>query len=117
MQSEAQLSSPWKSRIFVIVFVAILALIVAGFLWIVQNAKATLPQENEVITLEDAAQRIGRGEVERILIQEERDVFLYLPGQARPLYAQLALGKTFTTTLETLGVSAERFPPLTVESD
>ena len=117
MQRKEQPSSPWKSRLFVIVFVAILALIIAGFIWIVQTAKATLPQENEVISLEDAALRIGNGEVERILIQEERDVFLYLPGQSRPLYAQLALGKTFTGTIEALGVSAAQFPPLTVESD
>jgi len=117
MQSEAQLSSPWKSRIFVIVFVAILALIIAGFIWIVQTAKATLPQENEIISVENAAQRIDDGAVERILLQGERDVFLYLSGQPRPLYAQLALGKTFTGTIEALGVSAAQFPPLTVESD
>ncbi|HRJ40781.1 MAG: hypothetical protein KJZ86_05335 [Caldilineaceae bacterium] len=117
MQNPEQPASPWKSRIFVIVFVAILALIIYGFIWIVQSANETLPQTNEIITLEDAAARIDGGGVERILIQEERDVFLYLPGQPRPLYSQLALGETFTTTMQALGVSPASFPPLTVESD
>lgn len=117
MQSEEQPSLPWKSRIFVVVFVAILALIIYGFIWIVQSADATLPQPDEIISVEDAANRIASGEVERILIQEERDVFLYLPDQPRPLYSQLALGETFTTTMEALGVAGDDFPPLTVESD
>lgn len=117
MQPTEAPSSPWKSRIFVIVFVLILALIVYGFLWIVQSAKATLPQKEEVISLDEAANRIGKGEVERILLQEERDVFLYLPGASRPLYTQLELGETFTTTMQSLGVSPASFPPLTVESD
>ncbi len=116
MQRQEQPSSPWTSRIFVIVFVLILALILAGFLWLVQNAKATLPQENEVISMADAAQRIRTGEVERILLQGDRDVFLYLPDQPRPLYARLDLGTQFTSTIEILGVSAGEIPPLTVES-
>ncbi len=117
MQRAEQIASPWKSRIFVIVFVIILALIVTAFVWIVQSAKTTLPQTDEVITLQEAASRIDSGTVERILLQGERDVFLYLPGQPRPLYTRLELGKSFTTTLEALGIPAERFPPLTVESD
>jgi len=117
MQNAEQPSSPWKSRIFVIVFVAILALIIAGFIWIVQSANAALPQPDEIISLEDAANRISSGRVDRILIQEERDIFLYLPGQSRPLYSQLTLGETFTTTMEALGIQPDDFPPLTVESD
>ncbi len=117
MQNAEQLSSPWKSRLFVIIFVIILAGIVTAFVWIVQSAKSTLPQADEIISVEDAAQRIGSRAVEKILLQGEQDVFLYLPGQARPLYAQLELGKTFTATLEALGIPTERFPPVTVESD
>lgn len=117
MQNAEQPASPWKSRIFVIVFVAILGLIVYGFIWIVQSADATLPQPDEIISLEDAANRISRGDVERILIQEERDIFLYLPDQPRPLYSQLALGETFTTTMESLGIASDSFPPLAVEND
>ena len=117
MQNAEQPASPWKSRIFVIVFVAILALIIYGFIWIVQSANDTLPQTNEVISVKEMAKRIDGGNVERILIQEERDVFLYLPGQPRPLYSQLALGATFTTTMQALGVSPASFPPLTVEND
>jgi len=101
----------------VIAFVLILAAIIYGFIWIVQSADATLPQPDEIISLEDAANRISSGAVERVLIQEERDVFLYLPGQSRPLYSRLALGKTFTTTMEALGIQPDNFPPLTVESD
>ena len=117
MQRAEQIASPWKSRIFVIVFVIILALIVTAFVWLAQSAKTTLPQANEVISLQEAANRIDSGAVEQILLQGERDVFLYLPGQARPLYTRLELGETFTTTLEGLGIPAERFPPLTVEND
>lgn len=117
MQNAEQAVSPWKSRLFVVIFVIILAGIVTAFVWIVQSAKSTLPQANEIISLEDAARRIGDGAVERVLLQDEQDVFLYLPGQARPLYARLELGKTFTATLESLGVPAERFPPLAVESE
>ena len=117
MQNAEQPASPWKSRLFVIVFVTILALIIYGFIWIVQSADATLPQPDEIISLEDAANQIGSGEIDRILIQEERDIFLYLPGQPRPLYSQLALGQTFTATMEALGVPSASFPPLTVESD
>ncbi|MBI3960190.1 MAG: hypothetical protein HY328_15365 [Chloroflexi bacterium] len=117
MQSAEQIASPWKSRIFVIIFVVILALLVTTFVWIVQSARTTLPQANEVISLEDAAGRIESGGVERILLQGEQDVFLYLPGQARPLYTRLELGESFTATLEALGVASGRFPPLTVESD
>jgi len=117
MQPTERIASPWKSRIFVIIFVIILALIVTAFVWIVQSAKSTLPQTNEIISVEDAAQRIGSGAVERVLLQDEQDVFLYLPGQARPLYAQLEVGTTFTATMEGLGVSPGQFPPLTVESD
>lgn len=117
MQNAEQPVSPWKSRLFVIIFVIILAGIVTAFVWIVQSAKSTLPQASEIISVEDAAQRIGSGAVERILLQDEQDVFLYLPGQTRPLYAQLELGTTFTATMEGLGVSPGQFPPLTVESD
>lgn len=115
MQNAEQPVSPWKSRIFVIIFVAILALIIYGFIWIVQSADAALPQTNEVISVQEMADRINSGDVERILIQAERDVFLYLPGQPRPLYTQLELGTTFTPTLEALGIQPDRFPPLTVE--
>lgn len=117
MQNVKHLSSPWKSRVFVIVFVLILALLATGFILLVQSAKTTLPQTDEVISLEEAASRIDSGAVERILLQGEQDVFLYLPGQARPLYTRLALGATLTTTLEALGIPARRFPSLTVESD
>ncbi|MFZ1752881.1 MAG: hypothetical protein WBO46_11680 [Caldilineaceae bacterium] len=117
MQSEKEISSPWKSRIFVLVFVAVLALIVAGFMWIVQNAKATLPQTSEIISMEEVAKQIESGSVDSILLQGDQDVFLYLPGHPRPLYARLALGSTFTTTLEGLGVPAGELPPVTVEKD
>ncbi len=117
MQNESSASSPWKSRIFVVIFVLVLALIAAGFIWIVQSAKSALPQQNEVISLEDAANRVNSGSVEQILLQGEQDVFLYLPGQSRPLYTRLELGKSFTSTLEALGIPAGRFPPLTVESN
>ena len=117
MQNVKHIPSPWKSRIFVIIFVLLLALLATGFFLIVQSAKSTLPQADEIISVEDAAQRIGSGAVERVLLQGEQDVFLYLPGQARPLYAQLELGTTFTATLEGLGISPGQFPPLTVESD
>lgn len=117
MQRAELPSSPWKSRIFVILFVVILALILAAFVWIVQSAKDTLPQSNEVISLEQAAERIQQGQVERILVQDEQDVFLYLPDESRPLYTRLALGQTFTGTFEGLGIPAVQFPPLTVESD
>lgn len=117
MQQTEQIASPWKSRLFVIIFVLILALILAGFVWIVQSAKATLPQSDEVISLEEAASRVSSGEIERILVQGEQDLFLYQTGQERPLYARLELGKTLTGTLESLGVPAGAFPPVTVESD
>lgn len=117
MQGTEQVASPWKSRIFVVVFVIILAGIVTAFVSLVQNAKSTLPQADEIISMEEAASRIDAGAVERILLQDEQDVFLYLPGQPRPLYARLELGKTFTATIESLGIPAERFPPVTVESD
>jgi hypothetical protein len=117
MQNAEQPVSPWKSRVFVMVFVVILALIVTAFVWIVQSATTTLPQTDEIISLEEAATRISSGGVERVLLQDEQDVFLYLPGQARPLYAQLELGATFTATMETLGIAPGQFPPLTVESD
>ena len=117
MQGTEQVASPWKSRIFVVVFVIILAGIVTAFVSLVQNAKSTLPQADEIISMEDAASRIDAGAVERILLQDEQDVFLYLPGQPRPLYARLELGSTFTATIESLGIPAERFPPVTVEID
>lgn len=117
MQRTEQPVSPWRSRIFLIVFVSVLALILAAFVWIVQSAKATLPQGNEVVTLEEAAAHLEAGGVERILLQGEQDVFLYLPDASRPLYTRLALGQTFTGTFEGLGIPAVQFPPLTVESD
>lgn len=97
--------------------VAVLALIAAAFLWLVQTAKLTVPQPNEIISPSQAAEQIRAGQVERVLIQEERDIFLYLPSQARPLYTRLEAGQSFTGTFEALGVSAGQFPPLTVESD
>ncbi|RME62885.1 MAG: hypothetical protein D6790_05605 [Caldilineae bacterium] len=101
-----------------LVAMAVLIVVVFGaILWIVQTANSTLPQPEEVLTLEEAAARIQQGDVERILIQEGRDVFLYLPGQARPLYTRLELGKTFTETFEALGVPVSAFPPLRVEED
>jgi|GEM_PF-3506201 len=110
-------SSPWKSQIFVIAFVAILAFVVWAFIWIVQSASSALPQKDEVISLEEAANHVASGDVEHILIQGEQDIFLYLPGQTRPLYTQVELGKTFTATVEALGVSPDQFPPLTVEGE
>ena len=59
MQNAEQPASPWKSRIFVIVFVAILSLIIYGFIWIVQSADEALPQTNEIISLEEMAAHIG----------------------------------------------------------
>lgn len=102
---------------FALIFSLILLGLLVAFTLMVRWAVAILPQEDEVITAVDAAGRVERGEIERILIQEERDVFLYLPGQPRPLYAQLEEGSTFTTTMESLGISPEQFPPLTVETD
>ena len=98
MQNRNSASSPWKSRIFVIAFVAVLAFIVWAFIWVVQSANSALSQEHEIINLDDVANRIDSGQVERILIQGEQDAFLYLPGHARPLYTQIEAGKTFTTS-------------------
>lgn len=106
-----------SSKRFVLIFVVLLAILLTGFTLIVRWATATLPQENEIITAATAAELIEGGELERILIQEERDVFFYLPGEARPLYLQLGLGQTFTETMAGLDVSAEHFPPLTIETE
>jgi hypothetical protein len=114
---ETNSSTGIRSNRFVIIFVLILIGLLVSFTLIVRWAVAILPQENEVITVVDAAGRIERGEIERILIQEDRDIFLYQPGQPRPLYTQLEPGATFTNTLESLGISPEQFPPLTVETD
>jgi hypothetical protein len=114
---ETNSSAGVSSKRFVIIFVLILLGLLVAFTLIVRWAVAILPQEDEIITINDAAGRIERGEIERILIQEERDIFLYQPGQARPLYTRLEPDATFTVTLESLGISPEQFPPLTVETD
>jgi hypothetical protein len=114
---ETNSSAGISSKRFVIIFVLTLLGLLVAFTLMVRWAVAILPQEDEVITVVDAAERIERGEIERILIQEERDLFLYQPGESRPLYARLEEGSTFTTTLESLGISQEQFPPLTVETD
>jgi HAMP domain-containing protein len=111
-------SSPNNSgKRVVIIFLGSLALIVLAFVALVMTARSTLPQENEIINLEQAAQHVQAGEVERILVQEERDVFLYLAGQTRPLYTRLEPGATITETLTGLGVSVEQLPPIEIDSD
>jgi hypothetical protein len=114
---ETNSSAGIRSNRFVVIFVLILIGLLVSFTLIVRWAVAILPQENEVITVTDAAGRIERGEIERILIQEDRDIFLYQPGQPRPLYTRLEPGATFTITLESLGISPEQIPPMTVEPD
>ncbi|MBX2999430.1 MAG: hypothetical protein KF893_13020 [Caldilineaceae bacterium] len=114
---ETNSSAGLSGRRFALIFLLILLGILLVFTLIVRWAVAILPQENEVITVVDAAGRIERGEIERILIQEDRDIFLYQPGQPRPLYTRLEPDATFTNTLESLGISPEQFPPLTVETD
>ena len=105
-----------NSKRFVVIFVLALAALLVAFTLIVRWAVNILPQEDEVITVDDAAARIERGEVERILIQEEgQDVFLYLPGEPRPLYTRLELGESFTETMQSLGVDTVDIPPVTVE--
>lgn len=117
MIMETNSSSGISGKRFALIFSLILLGLLLAFTLMVRWAVAILPQDDEVITVIDAAGRIERGEIERILIQEERDVFLYRPGEPRPLYARLEEGNTFTTTLESLGVSPDQFPPLTVETD
>lgn len=106
-----------KSRVFVLIFVVMLVGILAAFVYFVQTASSTLPQDDEIITVEDAAARIQAGEIERILIQEERDLFLYRAGEPRPLYAKLSEGATFTPTMQALGLTPEMFPPLSIEAE
>jgi hypothetical protein len=100
---------------FAIIFLIILIAIFAAFVWSVQSARSILPQDDEIVSVEEAARMIEAGEVQRILIQRERDIFLYRPNEPRPRYTQLQLGQNFTTTMESLGVTPEEFPPLTVE--
>lgn len=114
---ETQSTGRSGGKLFVVIFVVLLAVVVASFIWFVQTANSILPQEDEVISVEEAAARIEAGEIERILIQEERDLFLYRPGQDRPLYAQLDEGAVFTTTMQALGIPQEQFPPLIVEPE
>jgi hypothetical protein len=104
-----------SGKFFAFIFLILLIGIFVAFVWFVQSATALLPQENEIVPLGEAVRMIEAGDVERVLIQRQRDVFLYQPNQARPLYTQLELGQTFTTTLESFGVTPERFPPITVE--
>lgn len=104
-----------NSRRFFLIFVLFLVALSGAFWWIVQEARAVLPQEGEVLTLEEAAQLLETGEIERALLQEERDVFLYRSGQNRPLYTRLESGRTFTETFGDLGVPAASLPPLRVE--
>ncbi len=99
-----------------ILLVALAGLFLAVY-WIVLQAREALPQEDEIISVTQAAEWIQEGRVERILIQEDRDIFLYLPGRARPFYTQLAPGQTFTETMQSLGVPPSQFPPLIVEPD
>jgi multidrug efflux pump subunit AcrB len=112
--SEAE--SGVDSRRFVIVFAVSLLLLVLAFWGMVRWAIAILPQEQEVITLTQAAQGIQANEYERILIQRDRDIFFYRPGEERPLYLQIGLTETFTGTMFAQGVDPGRFPPLIVES-
>jgi hypothetical protein len=104
-----------SGKFFAFIFLILLIGIFVAFVWFVQSATALLPHEDEIVPLGEAVRMIEAGEVERILIQRERDVFLYQPGQRRPLYTQLELGQTFTTTLESFDVTPDRFPPITVE--
>ncbi len=99
-----------------------LGLLLLAFIGVVSWARSTLPQEEEIITVEEAAQLIQEGQVERILVQTDelgvnQDLFLYLPGQARPLYARLEPGQSITETLRSLGVPDDRLPPIEIEVD
>lgn len=105
-----------SSKRFVVIFVLVLAALLVAFTLMVRWATNILPQEDEVITVQDAAARLERGEVERVLIQEDgQDIFLYLPDEPRPLYARIELGDSFTETMQSLGVDAVEMPPVTVE--
>ncbi len=112
---ETDSSAGTSSKRFVIIFVLALAGLLIAFILMVRWAVNILPQEDEVITITDAVTLIEQGEVERILIQEGQDVFLYRPGEPRPLYTKLAAGESFTETMESLGVPSTNFPPLSVE--
>lgn len=111
-----EIQSSVDSRRFVIIFATSLLLLVLAFWGMVRWAITILPQENEVITLAQAAQGIQANEYERILIQRDRDIFFYRPGEERPLYLQLGLTEIFTETLMAQGVDPSDFPPLTVET-
>ncbi|MBI1297020.1 hypothetical protein GC175_18865 [bacterium] len=105
-----------SSKRFVVIFVLALAALLLAFTLMVHWAGSILPQEDEVITTQDAAARIERGEIERILIQEQgQNIFLYLPDEPRPLYIRLELGESFTETMQSLGVDAVDIPPVTEE--
>lgn len=113
---ETNSTTSTSSKRFVVIFVLALAALLVAFTLMVRWAVNILPQEDEVITVEDAAARIERGEIERILIQEQgQDIFLYLPDEPRPLYTQLELGQTFTDTMQSQGVDIEDMPPVTEE--
>ncbi len=107
--------SKFSSKFFVLIFVAILAGILIAFIYFVRTASSTLPQEQEIITSAEAARLIETGAIERILIQEARDIFLYRAGEERPLYTKLSEGEVFTDTMLGLDITPDQFPPLTVE--
>ncbi|MEZ4634220.1 MAG: hypothetical protein R2873_12770 [Caldilineaceae bacterium] len=113
---EIDTSTGTSSKRFVVIFVLALAALLVAFTLMVRWAVNILPQQDEVITVEDAAAYIERGEVERILIQEQgQDIFLYLPGDDRPLYTRIELGETFTDTMQSLGVDTVNLPPVKEE--
>ena len=99
-----------------------LGLLLLAFIGVVSWARSTLPQESEIISVEEAARLIQEGQVERLLVQTDsvganQDLFLYLPGRPRPLYARLEPGKSITETLRSLGVPDDRLPPIQIEVD
>jgi hypothetical protein len=104
-----------SSKLFALIFILILVIIFAAFVWFVQSANRLLPQDHEIISVSEAAEMIQADQVERVLIQRERDIFLYRSDEPRPYYTQLELGQVFTQTIESFGIPTERFPPVSVE--
>lgn len=102
---------------YVVLFLIVLIFLIAAFVWMARTATSLLPQSDEIISLSETAQLVQNGQVERILIQEDRDLFLYLPARSRPLYSRLEPGTTVTETLESLGVDRADFPPIEVDED
>lgn len=106
-----------RAKWMIVLFLITMAAIFAAIVYFTQTAKSLLPQADEILTITEAANLLERGEVDRILIQEEQDIFLYQPGAQRPLYLQLQIGETFTQTMANAGINSSQFPPLTVEGE